>query len=320
MNLLSVIVPVYNVEAFLPKCLNSLLNQTYKDLEIILIDDGSTDNSGKICDEYAERDNRIKVIHQKNQGVSAARNVGLDLSTGDYITFVDSDDWCEKDYFENAMLYFFYYDINLLITNFTREQIENNKNRKNCLQYTNKKFLNSYNAIENMVNRRNFGWEIFATFYDKQSIHNIRFKKANYYGEDFEFKYRVNKNKKIKVCYTSIFGYHYVNRADSAVNSYTLKKKMNSLIFQELLIDNEKDEIYSSLLKKKYFDALVYYYANTKNNYEKNIILKNKIEYLLEDKSFLKKLKFFSKLRIFYKIMLFKFIELFDAGKIIKYR
>ena len=99
----SIIVPVYNVEKYLPKCIESILNQTYTNLEVILIDDGSTDSSGKICDEYARRDGRIKVIHKENGGNSSARNAGLDCCTGDFLAFVDSDDWIEENMFESMM-------------------------------------------------------------------------------------------------------------------------------------------------------------------------------------------------------------------------
>ncbi len=98
---ISVIIPVYNVELYLRQCLDSVINQTYHNLEIIVIDDGSPDNCGKICDEYAKKDSRIVVIHKENEGVSAARNDGLEIVTGDWITFVDSDDWIEPDYCEN---------------------------------------------------------------------------------------------------------------------------------------------------------------------------------------------------------------------------
>ena len=97
--LISVIIPVYNNEEFLRECINSVLVQTYQNLEIILIDDGSTDASGKICDEYAQRDSRIQVIHQKNAGVSAARNAGLQIARGAYIGFVDGDDYIDPDMF-----------------------------------------------------------------------------------------------------------------------------------------------------------------------------------------------------------------------------
>lgn len=97
---ISVIVPVYNVEKYLNKCIDSILEQTFKDMEIILINDGSTDNSKNICNTYKQKDNRIKVIHKENGGLSDARNVGIDISTGEYIAFIDSDDWVEKTMLE----------------------------------------------------------------------------------------------------------------------------------------------------------------------------------------------------------------------------
>ena len=90
--IISIIVPVYNVESYLPMCIDSILSQKFKDFELILIDDGSTDESGKICDKYIKKDPRIKVIHQRNQGLSAARNSGIEIAKGDFITFIDSDD------------------------------------------------------------------------------------------------------------------------------------------------------------------------------------------------------------------------------------
>lgn len=100
MKKLSVIVPVYNTSAYLEKCVHSITAQTYSELEIILVDDGSTDRAGTICDQLASEDARISVIHKKNGGLSSARNIGLDIARGDYITFVDSDDYLSKDMYE----------------------------------------------------------------------------------------------------------------------------------------------------------------------------------------------------------------------------
>lgn len=103
MDKVSVIVPVYKVEAYLERCVKSLLGQTYKEIEIILVDDGSPDNSGALCDMLAAHDNRIRVVHQTNQGVSAARNHGLDAVTGQWVCFCDGDDWYEPDYLEQML-------------------------------------------------------------------------------------------------------------------------------------------------------------------------------------------------------------------------
>lgn len=95
---ISVIIPVYNVEPYLRKCIDSVLNQHFADFELLLVDDGSTDNSGEICDIYAQKDSRVRVFHTSNQGVSAARNLGMDKATADWVCFVDGDDWVENDY------------------------------------------------------------------------------------------------------------------------------------------------------------------------------------------------------------------------------
>ena len=100
----SIVVPIYNVEKYLPRCIDSLVNQTLQDIEIILVDDGSPDGSPAICDAYAEKDPRIKVIHKLNGGVSAARNDGLRISKGEWVIFCDSDDWMELDACENLYM------------------------------------------------------------------------------------------------------------------------------------------------------------------------------------------------------------------------
>ena len=103
--LVSIIIPVYNAEKYLEECLNSIIGQTYSNLEILLIDDGSKDRSGEICDQYAKQDNRIKVHHKPNSGVSRTRNYGLDHCHGEWVVFVDSDDYVEKDYIERFLSY-----------------------------------------------------------------------------------------------------------------------------------------------------------------------------------------------------------------------
>ena len=103
----SIVVPVYKVEEYLDECMNSLINQTLKEIEIICVDDGSPDNCGKMLDEYAKYDDRITVVHQKNQGVSAARNAGINLAKGEYLTFVDPDDYVKLDTYEYLLFIYF---------------------------------------------------------------------------------------------------------------------------------------------------------------------------------------------------------------------
>lgn len=122
-ELISVIVPVYNVEKYVEKCVESIINQTYKNIEIILVDDGSTDNSGKIIDNISLKDNRIKVIHKENGGLSDARNAGLDICNGKYIGFVDSDDSIHKKMYE-----ILYKNIKEYSANISICRIEKNRN------------------------------------------------------------------------------------------------------------------------------------------------------------------------------------------------
>ncbi|MDR0408297.1 MAG: glycosyltransferase [Campylobacteraceae bacterium] len=116
--LISVIVPIYNAEIYLKKCLDSIIDQTYKNLEIILIDDGSPDNCGKICDEYAAKDKRIKVVHKANGGQGSARNAGLDVASGEYIAFVDSDDYLDLKTYEELTDIALKEETDILISNF----------------------------------------------------------------------------------------------------------------------------------------------------------------------------------------------------------
>ena len=101
--LISVIVPVYNIEEYLPQCIDSIINQSYGELEIILVDDGSTDSGGNICDRYARMDSRIKVIHKENGGLVSARKAGVNRAAGEYVTFVDGDDWIEQDAYQKLI-------------------------------------------------------------------------------------------------------------------------------------------------------------------------------------------------------------------------
>ncbi len=141
---ISIIVPVYNVENYIHRCLDSLMDQTYKNLEIILVDDGSTDSSGIICDEYSKKDRRIQVIHKKNGGLVSARKAGILLATGEYSTYVDSDDWIEDSAYEEMEKILEYYHPDVLTFGFEKEYSDFTIKRKEVLSegfYTRERFL-----------------------------------------------------------------------------------------------------------------------------------------------------------------------------------
>ena len=177
--MISVIVPVYNVEKYIRQCLDSIVGQTYQDLEIILVDDGSPDSSGAICDEYAEKDSRIKVIHKQNEGQSIARNVGMQTATGDFIGFVDSDDSIDLEMFEKLFSAIDGVDIAICGHNVVYDaKIETNSKGKektlNESELWQEVFGNLNNAVWNKLFRR-------------ELLTNIQFDSNFAHGEDLIF-------------------------------------------------------------------------------------------------------------------------------------
>lgn len=149
--LISIIVPVYKVEQYINKCIDSIINQTYKNLEIILVDDGSPDNCGSICDEYAKKDKRIKVIHKKNGGLSDARNVGINIAKGEYIGFVDSDDFINREMYAKLYKIIIEYDADIAVCELKRfhdeGKIIERVKKINTILYTQDEFLKKFFKI-----------------------------------------------------------------------------------------------------------------------------------------------------------------------------
>ena len=150
--LISVIIPVYNAEKYINKCIESILSQIYSEFEVILVDDGSTDSSPQICDKYGKEDDRIKVIHKKNEGVSIARSTGVSIAKGDYLAFVDSDDWVEPDYFEKLLNIIRTTDVDMIC--FGHKKVVNNAT-SDC-PFPLDESIYDRNAIENQI----FPWLI----------------------------------------------------------------------------------------------------------------------------------------------------------------
>lgn len=205
--LISIIVPVYNVEKYLSKCLDSLVNQTYENIEIVCVDDGSIDSSGEICDEYAKKDARIKVIHKENGGLSDARNVGLETINGEYVMFIDSDDWIDKDTCDYCINTLKLYDVDLILWSYIREYKNNAKPKRlfmNGSRYFDdqeikeKIFLRcvGLNGVE-LRNVENMDSIVTAwgKLYKRDKINNIRFKATTEIGtEDALFNIYVMDN------------------------------------------------------------------------------------------------------------------------------
>ena len=242
-SLISVIIPVYNVEQHLNRCVDSVINQTYKDLEIILVDDGSTDNSGKICDEYALKDNRIKVIHKQNGGVSSARNAGLDIAKGHYIGFIDSDDFIVLDMYE------FLYD--LLVKNDADISCCNKFNFINNEYLPDKDFpREGILSLNDILQDSGWGLHIVIKLFSRNVIDNIRFNENIAIGEDLLFCFEVLKNSK-KTVFKNIAKYYYYYNTSGAIRKKIFKRKFLSVVgVHDYIINYAKKNNLSFAYKK----------------------------------------------------------------------
>lgn len=216
MNLISVIIPIYNVRNYLRRCVDSVCNQEYRNLEIILVDDGSTDESGRLCDEYAEADTRIKVIHQKNAGLSAARNSGIDVAQGEYIVFVDSDDWVHESYVSHlyellqendsdiAICSYYYVDRDYaVLPPLATESVETISGDEAVYRCTDVRISEKYNVAWNKIYHRS----LFKT---------IRYPVGKINEDEFT-SYKLYKLAN-KVTITDKCLYYYYQRSDSIMN------------------------------------------------------------------------------------------------------
>lgn len=200
--LLSVIVPIYNTAAYLSKCLDSIIGQTYSNLEIILVDDGSPDNSGEICDEYAQKDARIRVIHQPNKGLSGARNSGLDMATGEYIAFADSDDYMKPTMYEKLISAAVKENADMVIDDFYMI-LESGLSRKhNGLDNS-----TPQTKIKDMFLRDKLPSYVWNKIYRKHLFDHIRFTKIRGFEDLLIFPHLIQKTRKIAVIHNA--GYYY---------------------------------------------------------------------------------------------------------------
>ena len=315
-DLISVIVPVYNVEKYLPQCIDSILNQTEKNLEIILVDDGSLDNSGKICDEFSKKDDRIVVIHKKNNGLSSARNAGLEIAKGNYIGFVDSDDWLDKSMYEVLLKLLKENNSDISCCDFFKTA-----NSNDSIPHIDNEIINSYNNIESLNNFYNglYTQTVVAwnKLYKRELFKDISYPVGKIHedeGTTYKLYYKANK-----ITYTNRPLYYYRITPNSITTSKFNKKRLDIIdVYDEKVkfiknINNE--EIYSKTLKWYLFKLINCYFEcsnNIENNTEYLTLINQKVSetyksYIQSDKKQLHWIILFSIFKInpkLYKIIL----------------
>lgn len=226
-TLISVVIPVYKVESYLSRCIDSVLSQTYPNIDVILVNDGSPDNCGTICDDYARKDDRIKVIHKENEGLSAARNTGIEAATGEYITFIDSDDWVHESYLDTLYTNLVKNGADLSACEFRKvtEQVSD-------LDLYNKPTIYSYSNVEALGQ---FVGEYYTQMvvacgklYKKSLFENVSFPKGKLHEDEFT-TYKLIYNS-TKISFTTEPLYYYFQRPDSIIGAgYSLQKRLDVL-------------------------------------------------------------------------------------------
>lgn len=236
-NLISVIIPVYNVEKYLHRCLDSVVNQKEVNLEIILVDDGSTDASGKICDEYAERDNRITVIHQQNGGLSNARNNGLKTAKGEYIGFVDSDDWIAHDMYRYLLHILRRHKADMSVCDYVRtEKIKKIREGKEELA------LRTGEDLDRFFFRADGGKSFFSVcnrLYKKRLLEGLGFEEGTI-NEDIFFTYEVYKKARI-IVFSNLPKYFYFINKNAITSRKVCKKDYAQFRIWDRIMKCEKD-------------------------------------------------------------------------------
>ena len=249
-KLVSIIIPIYKVEKYLSNCVESVLNQTYENLEIILVDDGSPDNCPEICEQYARKDSRVRVIHKKNGGLSDARNCGIKAANGKYITCIDSDDYVSKDFIE--YLYRLLIDTNadISICNFikTKELTENRI-------FTNDKTfqMSSDQAIQEMLYANLFSTSAWGKLYKIELFQDIAYPIGKY-SEDMYTTYKLII-KANKVVYGNRVCYYYLHRPGSILTSDFSSKHLD--VFEALHIMRDSGVLSSEGKMKAYKSQMV---------------------------------------------------------------
>lgn len=248
MHKISVIVPVYNMEKYIHRCINSILDQTFKDFELILVDDGSLDKSGKICDLYSEKDNRIKVIHKKNGGLSDARNTGLDIAQGEFISFVDSDDYIESDMYEKLLIAC---EVNNSKIAMCGRYNVHGEEVKPMFSFEGLKIWDSKKAIENLLTWDNIDSSACDKLFNRDLFNGVRFPVGKY-SEDIFVMARIIHNAG-KVVHIGEAKYYYFHRSNSITTEKFSEKKLDLIDANKTVADLVHDKYSELSLKAESF-------------------------------------------------------------------
>lgn len=243
---ISIIVPVYKVEQYLDRCIESLIEQTYSNLEIILVDDGSPDKCGQICDLWEKVDHRIKVLHMENRGLSGARNAGMKICTGDYIGFVDSDDWIEKDMYEYllGLIQEYNADAAQVWFAFADKYPYKVKEIKECIAVRKSKdILQSY--MERSTSTGSYS--VWKCLFSRKALEGEFFREGKI-NEDIDFKYRVLRKCKVFV-ESNLPKYYYFQATGSITTSGLKRKDLDLYDAAEELCKLTQDEDYGTIRK-----------------------------------------------------------------------
>lgn len=314
MEKISVIVPFYNVENYANRCINSIVNQTYKNLEIILVDDGSKDSSGIICDEWKDKDSRITVIHKQNGGLSDARNEGIKYATGEYIAFIDSDDFIDKDMFE--VLYNNIKETDSQISVCKYIQVEDDEKFK-FIKSKEKTMYSKREAIEELLSEKKITNHAWNKLYKKELFKTIRYPKGRNF-EDIGTTYKLFSECD-RIVYSPCECYAYIVRGNSITGNVSEK----SLLDQVFLVKERYEYIDKKFnLKNNNFINRIYFiyryhmsickFLNKEVYYKKEIINEykffkenyKKIRSYIKNKRFLYDLLFYNRNLFFYIVKL----------------
>lgn len=288
---ISIIIPVYNVEKYLATCLDSVINQTYKNLEILLIDDGSTDSSGLICEQYSKKDTRIKTIHKKNGGLSDARNVGISYASGDYISFIDSDDFIDINTFTILNQYIKQYNADIITFNYydyyNKDKISPHLLFNNLKFYAQQEFHSTF--AKDLFNKYEMNVTAWNKVYKRKIFNNIKFPYGKLFEDTFSDIYILNQCNNILVIPDTL--YYYRRRNDSIIGKHIQEKKYNIINIDSIeakimsAVDfyifanhnKESTEMLFRILKNSLDDILFSANRNQYKNYELALIylLKN---------------------------------------------